>query len=88
MSKLDRLALRYESILTAVSCVRTGRQRVKDVKDFRGSMNPALADADVTATRRGYGRGDIEETKFAAVAFIDEAVLTSLDPCFERFLSE
>jgi type VI secretion system protein ImpK len=75
--KLDRLALLYEGILTAVCRVHTGRQRVQDPEDFLERMKQALAEVESTAARRGYGAEDVHESTFAVVAFLDEVILTA-----------
>jgi type VI secretion system protein ImpK len=75
--KLDRLALLYEGILTAVCRVHTGRQRVQDPEDFRGRMKQALTEVASTAARRGYAADDVQESTFAVVAFLDEVILTA-----------
>jgi type VI secretion system protein ImpK len=77
--KLDRLALLYEGILTVIGRVQTGRQRVQDPEDFRARMKQALAEVASTAARRGYSAEDVQEGKFAVVAFLDEAVLAAPD---------
>ena len=75
--KLDRLALLYEGILTAVCRVHTGRQRVQDPEDFFERMKQALAEVASTAARRGYSTEDVQESTFAVVAFLDEVILTA-----------
>ena len=77
--KLDRLALLYEGILTVIGRVQTGRQRVQDPEDFRDRMRQALAEVASTAARRGYSAEDVQEGKFAVVAFLDEAILAAPD---------
>jgi len=77
--KLDRLALLYEGILTVIGRVQTGRQKVQDPEDFRARMKQALAEVASTAARRGYSAEDVQEGKFAVVAFLDEAVLAAPD---------
>lgn len=77
--KLDRLALLYEGILTVIGRVQSGRQRVQDPEDFRSRMKQALAEVASTAARRGYSAEDVNEGKFAVVAFLDEAVLAAPD---------
>lgn len=75
--KLDRLALLYEGILTAVCRVQTGRQRVQDPEDFHERMKQALAEVTSIAARRGYRAEDVQESTFAVVAFLDEVILTA-----------
>jgi type VI secretion system protein ImpK len=78
--KLDRLALLYEGILTAIVRVQTGRQQVQDPESFRTRMKQALREIASTAARKGYSTEDVQEANFAVVAFLDETVLTS-DAC-------
>src|SRR5215469_9499532 len=75
--RLNRLALLYEGILTAVARVRAGKQPVQDLANFRLRMKEALSGVDAAARERGYMSADIEESKFAVVAFIDEVILTA-----------
>ncbi len=76
---LDRLALLYEGIFTAIVRVQTGRQQVLDPESFRARMKQALAEIGSTAARRGYSAADVQEANFAVVAFLDETVLTARD---------
>jgi type VI secretion system protein ImpK len=78
--KLDRLALLYEGILTAVLRVQTRRQQVQDPENFRARMKQALREITSSAARKGYSAEDVEEANFAVVAFLDETVLT-MDSC-------
>ena len=75
--KLDRLALLYEGILTAIVRVQTGRQQVQDPEDFRTRMKQALREIASAAARKGYSADDVQEANFAIVAFLDETVLTA-----------
>ena len=77
--KLDRLALQYEGILTAVVRVQTKRQQVQDPEAFRTRMKQALREIASTAARKGYSAEDVQEANFAVVAFLDETILT-VDP--------
>jgi len=78
-SKLDRLALLYEGILTAIVRVQTGRQKVQELESFRSRMKQALREIADAAARRGYSAEDVQEAHFAVVAFLDETVLTVQD---------
>ena len=77
--KLDRLALLYEGILTAIVRVQTGRQQVEDPESFRTRMKQALREIASTAARKGYSAEDMQEADFAIVAFLDETILTAQD---------
>jgi type VI secretion system protein ImpK len=78
-AKLDRLALLYEGILTAIVRVQNGSQQMQDVELFRSRMKQALREIADTAARRGYAQEDVREAEFAVVAFLDEMVLSSQD---------
>src|ERR1700677_4917256 len=77
--KLDRLALLYEGILTAVVRVQTTRQQVQDPESFRLRMKQALKEIASIAPRKGYSAEDVQEADFAVVAFLDETILTTPD---------
>ena len=77
--KLDRLALLYEGILTAIVRVQTGRQQVEDSESFRSRMKQALREIASTAARKGYSAEDVQEADFAVVAFLDETILSAQD---------
>jgi type VI secretion system protein ImpK len=77
--KLDRLALLYEGILTAVVRVQTSRQQVQDPESFRLRMKQALKEIASIAPRKGYSAEDVQEADFAVVAFLDETILTTPD---------
>jgi type VI secretion system protein ImpK len=77
--KLDRLAVLYEGIFTAIVRVQSGRQQVLDPESFRSRMKQALVEIGSTAARRGYSAADVQEANFAVVAFLDETVLTAQD---------
>jgi type VI secretion system protein ImpK len=77
VQKLDRLALLYEGLLTAIVRVQTKRQQVDDLDAFRSRMKQALREIQDAAARRGYSAEDVREANFAVVAFLDETILTS-----------
>jgi type VI secretion system protein ImpK len=78
-TKLQRLALLYEGIFTAIVRVQAGRQQVQEVESFRTRMKQALREIAEMASRRGYDQEHVQHAHFAVVAFLDEAVLTSPD---------
>jgi type VI secretion system protein ImpK len=78
--KLDRLALLYEGLFTAIVRVQSARQQVQDPESFRNRMKQALREIASTAARKGYSAEDVQEANFAVVAFLDEAILTN-DAC-------
>lgn len=75
--KLDRLALLYEGILTAIVRVQSHRQTVDDLEAFRSRMKQALREIQDAAARRGHSAEDVREANFAVVAFLDETILTT-----------
>jgi type VI secretion system protein ImpK len=77
--KLDRLALLYEGILTAIVRVQTGRQQVQDPESLRIRMKQALKEIAAIAPRKGYSAEDLQGADFAVVAFLDETILTASD---------
>ncbi len=79
-AKLDRLALLYEGLLTAIVRVQCARQQVQDVESFRNRMKQALREIASTSARKGYSAEDVQEANFAVVAFLDETILTN-DAC-------
>lgn len=78
--RLDKLALLYEGILTAIVRVQSGRQQIQGSEAFRNRMKSALKEIARAAAKRGYASEDVQEANFAVIAFLDEAVLTSSDP--------
>lgn len=78
--KLDRLALLYEGLFTAIVRVQSARQQVQDAENFRNRMKQALREIGATATRKGYSADEVQEANFAVVAFLDETILTT-DAC-------
>jgi type VI secretion system protein ImpK len=77
--KLDRLALLYEGILTAIVRVQTSRQQVQDTESLRVRMKQALNEIASIGPRKGYSAEDLREADFAVVAFLDETILTASD---------
>jgi type VI secretion system protein ImpK len=77
--KLDRLALLYEGILTAIVRVQTSRQQVQDPESLRIRMKQALKEIAEIAPRKGYSAEDLQEADFAVVAFLDETILAASD---------
>jgi type VI secretion system protein ImpK len=76
---LDRLALLYEGVLTAIVRVQSGRQQIQGSEAFRARMKATLDEIGRAAAQRGYKVADVQEASFAVIAFLDEAVLTSND---------
>ncbi len=76
---LDRLALLYEGVLTAIVRLQSGRQQIQGSDAFRARMKATLEEIARAAAQRGYKTADVQEASFAVIAFLDEAVLMSND---------
>jgi len=76
----DTLALLYQSILTGIVRIQSGKQSLSDLETFRRRMKAAIQEVEREAVVAGYGAGEIREAEFAVVAFLDETILTSRDP--------
>jgi type VI secretion system protein ImpK len=77
VTKSDTLSLLYQSILTGIVRIQSGRQGLGDLESFRRRMKGALQEAEKEAVRAGYGSAEIKEAEFAVVAFLDETILSS-----------
>ncbi len=75
--KIDRLALLYEGILTAIVRIQSGREQLQGSEAFRNRIKAAFKDISVAAASVGYSSEIVQEASFAVVAFLDEAVLSS-----------
>jgi len=71
----------HQGFLTGILRIQTGRQQIMDAAAFRRRMKEGLREAEREAVKRGYRAEEITEASFAIVAFLDEAILTSSDPC-------
>jgi type VI secretion system protein ImpK len=78
-AKLERLAMFYEGVLTAIVRVQCGREVVEQADDFRTSMKQALKTIAEQAVKRGYSGEHLEQANFAVVALLDEVVMSSRD---------
>jgi type VI secretion system protein ImpK len=88
-SVLDRrgwtLAIAYQEAFTAIVRLRYNRQAVSSADSFRAQMKQALAVAEHDAATHGCDTGDIQQAKFAIVAFLDESVLGCKSPVFSEW---
>ncbi len=78
----ENLAVIFNEVLTAVTRLRSGRQRVTDAAAFRNQMKGLISEAESDATRQGHAAEDVRYATFAVVAFLDESVLNSNQPVF------
>jgi type VI secretion system protein ImpK len=83
----ENLALLYQGVFTGIVRVQAGRQPIVDPNAFQRRMEDLLLEVEREATKAGYPREDIEEANYAVVAFLDETVLTSIDPAKDRWSS-
>jgi type VI secretion system protein ImpK len=85
-SPLDRrgwtVALAFQEVFTAIVRLRFNRQNVSSAEAFRSQMLQALAAAEQEARSRGCSVEDLQEVKFALIAFLDETALGSRNPAF------
>lgn len=75
--RADSLAQLYEGVFTAIVRLQSGKQHIEDPKVFRTRILDAFSEIARSATKRGFQAEDVQETKFALMAFLDEAILTS-----------
>jgi type VI secretion system protein ImpK len=76
----ENLALFYQGLLTGIVRVQARRQHIPEGEIFRRRTKAALQEVERDAVAAGYDGGDVRETHFAVVAFLDSVVLNSNDP--------
>ncbi len=76
----DNLALLYQGLLTSIVRVRSGSHPITNCIDFQKRIRDVLSGVEREAIRFGYPEKDVQDTNYAVVAFLDEAVLDSKDP--------
>jgi type VI secretion system protein ImpK len=76
----ENLALLYQSLITGIVRLKSGRQHVSDGESFRRRSKAALQDVERAAAAAGYESRDVRDTHFAVVAFLDAVLLNSNDP--------
>jgi type VI secretion system protein ImpK len=79
------LAAALQEALTAIERLHTSRQAAADAATFRNQIKQLLATAHDEARRAGYEAADVKLAIYAAVAFLDEAVLNSRLPAFAEW---
>ncbi len=77
----ENLALLYQGFFTGIVRIQSGRQQIANADGFRRRMMEALAEVNREAVKRNYAKEHTIETDFAIVAFLDEVILNSHDPC-------
>lgn len=80
-SRQENLALLYQGFFTGIVRIQTGRQQISNAQAFRRRMMDALAEVARESVKRNYAAEHTVETDFAIVAFLDETILNSNDPC-------
>ena len=80
-ARVDNLGTLYQGALTAAVRIQARRQQIGSAAAFRQRMKDVLAEVGREALRRNYTAAHIGETDFAFVAFLDEVILSSDDPC-------
>src|SRR5260221_12982883 len=76
----ENLALLSQGLLTGIVRVQARRQHIPEGEVFRRRTKTALQEVERDAVAAGYDGGDVRETHFAVVAFLDSVVLNSNDP--------
>lgn len=80
-ARRENLALLYQGLFTGIVRIQSGRQQISNTEAFRRRMKEALAEVSREAIKRNYAAEHTMETDFAVVAFLDEVILNSHDPC-------
>jgi type VI secretion system protein ImpK len=78
----DNLALVYQNAFTVIVRLRAKRQSIADAKSFRTQFQGALRQAEKEGLAKLYPQDDVRLATFAVVAFLDETILSSIDPVF------
>ncbi|HEX4166338.1 MAG TPA: DotU family type IV/VI secretion system protein [Bryobacteraceae bacterium] len=79
--RAENLAMLYQGAITGAVRIQGRRQQVGSALALRQRMKDVLAEIDREALRRGYTREQTSHSNFAFVAFLDEVILSSDDPC-------
>lgn len=79
--RVENLAMLYQGAFTAAVRIQARRQQIGNAMAFRQRMKDVLAEIGREAVRRNYSSSNISESEFPFVAFLDEVILSSDDPC-------
>lgn len=79
--RAETLAMLYQGAFTGAVRIQGRRQQVGSALALRKRMKDVLAEIDREALRHGYTRDQTSQSSFAFVAFLDEVILSSDDPC-------
>jgi type VI secretion system protein ImpK len=76
----EKLALLYQGIFTAIVRVQSGRQPLIDANAFQRRMEGLFGEIEREAIKVGYRDKEIDDARYALVAFLDETIQRSEDP--------
>jgi type VI secretion system protein ImpK len=76
----EKLSLLFQGILTAIVRVQSGRQPLNDANAFQKQMERLFAEIEREAIKVGYRDKEIDDARYALVAFLDETIQRSDDP--------
>jgi type VI secretion system protein ImpK len=76
----EKLALLYQGIFTAIVRVQSGRQPLIDANAFQRRMEGLFGEIEREAIKVGYRDKEIDDARYAMVAFLDETIQRSDDP--------
>lgn len=79
-SARENLAYLYEGLFTAIVRLQSGQQSVGNIEVFDRRIRRTIEQISRQATELDYTGSAEEDARFAVVAFLDEAILTSSDP--------
>jgi type VI secretion system protein ImpK len=79
-SARENLAYLYEGLFTAIVRLQSGQQSVGNIEVFERRIKRTFEQISRHANEIGYSSSAEEDARFAVVAFLDEAILTSTDP--------
>jgi type VI secretion system protein ImpK len=81
----NTLALLLQDILTTIVRIQSGKQPLQDLETLRRHWKRAIQEFEREAGIAGYSSTEVRESEFAAVAFIDETILSTRDPKAEEW---
>jgi type IV/VI secretion system ImpK/VasF family protein len=79
-TRREKLALLYQGIFTAIVRVQSGRQPLIDANAFQRRMEGLFSEIEREAIKVGYRDKEIDDARYALVAFLDETIQRSDDP--------
>ena len=81
----SNLALLYQEFLTAIVKIQAKREQLTDCESFRRSMKDNLQKLEEQAGGRSASQ-DLQDAKLAVVAFLDEVILGTDNPCKAQWM--